>query len=178
MWLIAGLLAFALPSDAALYKWVDAEGNVHYSDQPPPAGAGEAKTMEAPRAPRAGRTKSAPNADAGSGEAAGQAGAREAAAPAGQAVKPGTPKSIAEQEMEFRKRRLEAAEAEAKAQKDAQEAAEKKRSCEQAQRRVAAFERGGRITRYDASGEQVFLNDDEIGRELVDARRAADSWCK
>ena len=34
----AVLLAIALPAPAAMYKWVDAQGRVQYSDQPPPPG--------------------------------------------------------------------------------------------------------------------------------------------
>ena len=36
---LAILLAIALPAHAAMYKWVDAQGGVQYSDTPPPAGA-------------------------------------------------------------------------------------------------------------------------------------------
>ena len=35
---IAMLIAIALPAHAAMYKWVDAQGRVQYSDTPPPAG--------------------------------------------------------------------------------------------------------------------------------------------
>ena len=80
--------------------------------------------------------------------------------------------------MEFRKRRVEAAEQEAKRQKDAQAAAEKQRNCSNARNNLAALERGGRITRTDTSGEQVFLSDAEIAAELPNARRVADTWCK
>ncbi|HMW29814.1 MAG TPA: DUF4124 domain-containing protein, partial [Plasticicumulans sp.] len=35
--LVLGWLALgALPADAAVYKWVDAEGRTHYSSTPPP----------------------------------------------------------------------------------------------------------------------------------------------
>lgn len=34
---ILALAAMAVPAAAAMYKWVDANGNVVYSDQPPPA---------------------------------------------------------------------------------------------------------------------------------------------
>ena len=80
--------------------------------------------------------------------------------------------------MEFRKRRLEAAEAEAKRQQDAQAAEEKKRNCAQATNRIAALETGGRVTKYGPNGETVYLSDGEIGRELGEARKIADSWCK
>lgn len=39
-WLL--LLGLALPAHADMYKWVGPNGVVHYSDQPPPAHAGEA----------------------------------------------------------------------------------------------------------------------------------------
>ena len=35
---LAVLLALALPASAAMYKWVDAQGRVQYSDIPPPPG--------------------------------------------------------------------------------------------------------------------------------------------
>jgi type IV secretory pathway VirB10-like protein len=142
-----------------LYKWVDANGKVHYSDQPPPSqGVKQQSTLQNPRA--ATPAALAPPAE----------GAQAAAAPS-------RPKTAAELDMEFRKRRLEAAEAEAKRQQEAQAKQEKQRNCEQAKARVATLQNGGRITRSSASGEQVYLDDAEIARELVEARKTADSWC-
>lgn len=43
----AALLLSAIPAAAALYKWVDANGRVTYSDQPPPANV-KAETVSAP----------------------------------------------------------------------------------------------------------------------------------
>ena len=80
--------------------------------------------------------------------------------------------------MEFRKRRLEAAEAEAKAQKEAQALEDKKRNCEKAKAQVASLERGGRITKPAANGESQFMSDQEIARELVEAQKVSDTWCK
>lgn len=152
------VLALALPAWAELYKWVDANGKVHYSDQPPPPEIKQPKTIQAPRTPQR-----AP-----------------APAPEGQSEAPAanTPKTAAEQEMEFRKRRVEAAEAEAKRQQEAQAAAEKQRNCDQARNRVALLQTGGRITRAGPNGEQNYLGDNEIASELVAAQKVADSWCK
>jgi hypothetical protein len=152
------LLAMSSWASAQMYKWVDAEGNVHYSDQPPPSqGVKQQRTMPKPRA-------AALAAPATSGDGTQSATNR--------------PKTPAEQEMEFRKRRLEAAEAEAKRQQEAEAAKEKQRNCDQAKARVAMLQQGGRITRASASGEQVYLDEADIARELVDARKIADSWCK
>jgi type IV secretory pathway VirB10-like protein len=151
------LLLAALPASAVLYKWVDKDGKVHYSDQPPPETARESGVVNAP--PPSAR----PPAPSGDTES-----------PAPRAA----PKSAAEQEMEFRKRRLEAAEADAKRQQEAQAAEEKQRNCTLAKNRLAALETGGRITKYGPNGETVYLSDAEIARELGDARKVADSWCK
>ena len=35
------LLVAAFPAQAKMYKWVDAQGNVHYTDSPPPESAGQ-----------------------------------------------------------------------------------------------------------------------------------------
>lgn len=50
---LIAVLAVA-PAGAELYKWVDADGNVHYSDTPPPANAKKAerkKLTDKPSAP-------------------------------------------------------------------------------------------------------------------------------
>ena len=88
-----------------MYKWVDADGKVHYSDQAPPEGAKQqetvkVKTLHRPAAP-------APQPDG------------KGAAPKA--------KTAADQDMDFRKRRLAAAEADAKRQQDADAAADKAR---------------------------------------------------
>ncbi len=144
------LCALVLPAWADLYKWTDEKGNVHYSDQPP---SGDVKKSESLKQPKSAAASEAPAAAA-------------------------KPKTAAEQDMEFRQRRVEAAEAEAKAQKEAAEAEDKKRNCQRATAQVAALERGGRITRPGANGEQNFMTDAEIAKEVVNARKAADSWCK
>ncbi len=151
------LLVVALPASAVMYKWVDKDGKIHYSDQPPPEGAKQSGVVNTP-APTTTPATAAPVPEAG--------------------APPKGPKTAAEQEMEFRKRRLEAAETEAKRQQEAQAAEEKKRNCTQANSRLTALETGGRITKHGPDGETVYLSDAEIARELVEARKVADSWCK
>jgi len=149
------LALFILPVWAGLYKWTDENGKVHYSDQPPP---GDAKPKQTQTLKESKSAAVAPNA----------AGAKPAAGA----------KTPVEQEMEFRKRRLEAAEGEAKAKKDAEAAEEKKRNCERANAQVASLQRGGRMTRPGPNGEQIYMSDAEIAKELVNARKVADRWCK
>ena len=40
------ILAAALPAQAQVYKWVDAKGQVNYSNAPPPTAAGAAQPVE------------------------------------------------------------------------------------------------------------------------------------
>jgi hypothetical protein len=141
------------PALAEMYKWTDENGKTHYSDQPPP-GVTKTETIKGPKATQA--TPTPPPAPPG-------------ALP---------PRGAPDPEMEFRKRRVQAAELEAKQQKDAQAAEEKKRNCDRATEQVKAYERGGRVTRYGPNGEQIFLNEQEIQSELVNARKTVDSWCK
>jgi len=154
------LCLLAASAGAETYKWTDENGKVQYSDQPPPSAVKKSETI---------KTTKPTLAPAPVAPAPAPAGAKPGAAP---------PKTVTDQEMEFRKRRLQQAENEAKAQKDAQAADEKKRSCQRATEQVQAYERGGRITRYGPNGEQIYLTDQEIQAELVNARKAADSWCK
>lgn len=90
-WILAVLLAaLAAPAAAQLYKWTDSQGNVVYSDRPPPNAGQKSTTVKAPSS----------------------AAAAPASAPAQQ-------KSMKEQELEFRQRQAEQAEAAAKARKEA-----------------------------------------------------------
>jgi Domain of unknown function (DUF4124) len=52
------LMLFSVSAHAELHKWVDAAGNVHYSDTAPPAGAAE-QQVHIPQAP-AGPTSEVP----------------------------------------------------------------------------------------------------------------------
>jgi len=144
------LWALVLPAWADLYKWTDDKGNVHYSDKPPEGGVKSSESMKLPKAV-------------------------SAAPPQAPATKA---KTAAELDMDFRKRQVQAAEAQAKAQKDAEASEDRKRNCTRANAQVAQLERGGRIARPGPNGEQVYMSDEEIAKELVNARKVADSWCK
>lgn len=149
--LAVALTAFALPSLAELYRWVDENGRVHYSDTPPPANAKTEKEVKGTARPPT---------------------ASEPAAPAGQA-----PKSYVEKEAEFRKRQVEQAERDAAAKKAQQESAEKKRNCEQSRNQLAALKAGGRFVRYNADGEREYMDEQQIAQEISRAEKAVAGWC-
>lgn len=53
------LLGLPLAAAAEMYRWVDSNGQVHYSDSPPPAGAKSTRTIVTPpAAPAAAPAKS------------------------------------------------------------------------------------------------------------------------
>ena len=161
--LIAGLLTtlacgclLAMPALGELYKWTDAEGKVHYSDRPPPPNVKQSITVK-PGSPGPAAPTAAPEA--------------EGTPAAG-------PKTYVEQDAEFNRRRVEAAEREAAEKKAAMEAAEKKKNCEAAKARLAGLQSGARVSRYNEKGEIVYVSDAEIAQEIARAKQAADSWCK
>ena len=147
MWLVAPALA------AETYKWTDADGKVHYSDQPPPPNVKEPVTVKP-------RKQSAP------------AAATEKGAPTPNA------KTYVEQEAEFKKRQVETAEREAAEKKKADEAAEKKQNCETARAQLRILQSGDRITRTDAQGEREYMSDAQIGQEIEHAKKAEASLCR
>ena len=154
--LMSGAWLAASPVAAETYKWTDAEGKVHYSDQPPPANVKE-QVMVKPRKPSASTAAPAPT---------------EKGAPAAKA------KTYLEQEADFKKRQVEAAEREAAEKKKTDEAAEKKQNCEQARAQLRSSQAGGRVTRTNAQGEREYLNDAQISQEIERGKKSVDSWCK
>jgi len=146
-------LLLAMPAVGQVYKWTDAQGKVHYSDQPPPE-VKQPVTVK-PRSP------SAPTA-----------------APDAPGTPASTPKSYVEKNAEFNQRRVQAAEKEAMEKKAAKEAEEKKKNCELAKVQLARVQSGERITRYNEKGEIVYLSDSEVAQEAARTKQVADSWCK
>ena len=165
-------LCMALPASAQMYKWVDANGKVQYSDKPPPSNIKTEKL----RAPPPGPTSSAPAAGA-----SGAGGAPGSGAANGGATKDATkagPKTTAEQEQAFRKRQLEAAKAEELEEKKQAQARAKAENCRRATAAVTQLQIGGRQQRIDSKGERVFLDDQEIAQQLAKAQEEAAAACK
>jgi hypothetical protein len=145
--LIAVATLLAGSAGAEMYRWVDENGRVQYSDQPPPATVNQKKEMRA-------RVKVKP-------------------APAAAEAAP----TYVDQEAEFRKRQVDKAQKEAAEQKAQEEAAAKQRNCQQARQHLTTLQSGMRITRANAQGEQEYLDDAQIAEELQRAQKAAGEWC-
>jgi len=160
-------LCVALPASAQMYKWVDANGKVHYSDKPPPSNIKTEKLREPTRpatAPAASETKAGAESEAAKG------GAPKAAAKSG-------PKTAAEQEQAFRKRQLEASKAQQKQDQEETEARDRAENCKRAKEALANLEIGGRQRRINEKGERVFLTDQEIAQATAQARQEQAAAC-
>jgi hypothetical protein len=151
-------LCLSLPASAQMYKWVDSNGEVHYSDKPPPGNIKGEKLREPAPPPAA----SAP--------AAGKGEAKKDAAKAG-------PKTAAEQEQAFRKRQLDAAKTQESEEKKQAEARDKAENCNRARAAVANLQIGGRQMRADEKGERVYLDEQQIAQELARAQQVAAATC-
>lgn len=148
-WILAAMAAaFCALAVAQQYKWVDRDGRVGYGDVPPP-GARVTRLRPPPAAPAAPAAAAAPK-DAG---------------------KPLSPEAA------FQKRQKEAREREEKAGKERAEAETRRVNCEQAQASLRYLQSGQRATTMNASGERVFLDDDQRAAETERAQRAVNEWC-
>lgn len=159
--LVAGLC------QAQIYQWKDENGKTVFSDKPPVGQKRPSRTIEAPP-PSAATEPAAP------------ASTPVASPAAAEAANPGSnkPRSVADQEMEFRKRQKQARESQLKTEKAQGEAAEKNDYCTQARRNLAALESGERIARRDDAGERVYLDDLQREQEIAKLRQSIDSTCK
>ncbi len=93
---------------------------------------------------------------------------------------PATPqKSLAERDADFRKRQMDQQESEKKADEKTQQAADQKQNCASARSYLSSLQSGNRIGKIDpATGERVFLEDNERASEMARAQRGVESSCK
>ena len=140
--LLAALLlaaaSLAAPA-AAQWAWKDDNGRVVYSDRPPPSAV---KADRIVRQPSNAQTVLPPQQGTADPTAKPAADAKPVAASSG-------PKSVAEQEMEFRKRQQERADAEKKNQDEQVKVAAKAAECERARGYLKGIEEGQRIVRSE-----------------------------
>ena len=147
-------LAFAQPSFAQQYKWVDQNGKIQYGDTPPPG------------------VKATPLKAPSSGPAA-------APAPASKDAKdePKGALTPAQQDAEFRKRQKDAAKAQEKEAKSAEDTKAKRENCSNAQEQLRVLESGQRVARTDEKGERYFIDDEQRSADIARARKIVQQSC-
>ena len=143
-----GVLASAPAGADVVYKWVDAQGRVHYSDRPP-SGDGKLLAVE--------QTNSSHHSS----------GSEHAPAPARTPAPAATPAATASPG-------VNAAERRAVAEDVAAAAAD---NCKKAQERYQNYIHWRHIYREGPNQERVYLSDQEIETERLNAKREADEAC-
>ena len=142
--LFFGALAFAAHAHAELYKWTDAKGEVHYSDQPPTVNA---QTVKNPAAGQAETTSQATQ-------------------------------SLNAKEQDYQKRRKEAEEAKAKADKEAEQALVQRENCAKARANLSTLQNTPRVYTTNAAGQRTYMDDAARANALATSQKAVSDFCK
>ncbi len=87
-------------------------------------------------------------------------------------------KTMADREMDFRKRQKESVERNEKAEKEQRLTAQRQEDCDAARRSLQAMESGERVAMRDARGERYFLDDSQRQQEIARIRQTVQSNCK
>lgn len=162
--LAAGLLG-ATADAQAQWAWRDATGGTTYSDTPPPADIRPEAILRRP-----GLTApTTPGTPAGGDTST--AGAAPRGAEGGVAgAKANAPKTLAEQDADFRKRREERLKAEQKEADEASKAAAKQASCNEARSYLEMIQSGTRLMRPNPDGTRGYVDDSGRAEEMQKAQ--------
>ena len=139
---------------AALHKWVDADGKVHYSDVPPAKADVEVSQL------RTGTDESSSTASSD------------------EAVNPSLPQSAAEREAELKKSRLDKKAAAEKVAKEKEYDQALKASCERAQQNLRVLEDDVRLVEIDASGERSYISDEQRQANIAKTKDEISKYCR
>ncbi|MCL2345241.1 MAG: DUF4124 domain-containing protein [Desulfobulbus sp.] len=153
--LVLGIVPiFALGiAHADIYQWKDASGHTVVSDTPPAGSAGKEVKVIGKQQPVV------------KGEATGEKPAE-------------APKSLAEKDLEFKKRQQEARDKADKEAKEQKAEADRKENCERAKRNLAAIESGYRVAEFDDKGERKVFDEEQRKQEGDRYREFIAQSCK
>jgi hypothetical protein len=135
---------------AEISKWVDGQGQVHYSDRPPPPET-RAETLHL----------TSGSADSTTGVSA-----------------PAAPKTIAEREAELRKAQQEKKAAAEKAAQKQATADALKASCATSQQNLRTLQEDIRMIEVNANGERSYMDDKQRQQRIAKAQQDISTYCK
>lgn len=170
---LLGLTGVILPSNAETYIWKDAAGKTIISDSPPPRTSKPARNVGVSKAP----IYTQPAQENGGNEVGTSTPVDTAAQPEAAPAAP-PPKSMADRELEFRKRQMETRDREEKAAQEAQAKAQRRDECARATQYLEALRNGQRIARFNDKGEREIIGDEQRDAEIARAKQSADNLCK
>lgn len=151
-WMAILLALASFNAGAALTKWVDKDGVVHYSDGPPPENV-QSETLHLRSNDR---------------------GTAEQAAPASG---PAAPKTIFEMERDLNKEKKAREETEKKAAQKEQEEKQKRSNCEAARNQLNTLRSAPRIATYDEQGNRSIMDDEARQQQAEQAEAAVSKYC-
>ncbi len=147
--LLALLFVLSIVAQAQIYKWVDKNGHMQYSDLPPPSNATQ-----------------------------GNSGLSMQSMPLrfndNDNDKTNAVKSLSEEKLEFEKRQLARREAENKRQAEAEA---NKKKCNEAQGRLKIFQESPRLTIPDGKGGIVYVDSHMRDEKIEKAKKNMAAYC-
>jgi hypothetical protein len=144
--------SLALPAAAAVYKWVDPQGVIHYSDLPPPPEGKLLSVDTSAQHTSTARTSESP---------------RPAQMPAAAAMKQATTGPAASPE----------AAARLKQTVDNDVSSARADQCKQAQDKYQSYVKSRRLYKTGPNGERIYLTDQELETERLNAKHDVDEFC-
>ena len=148
------LASLALPAAAAVYKWVDPQGRIHYSDRPPPPEGTLISVDMSSQHARSERT-SEPSRPPAQMPAAASAPSARFTGPAG------NPEAAAR----------------AKQEVDSDVSNAQAQQCKQAQDRYQSYVHSRRLYKEGPNKERIYLSDQELETERLQAKHDLDELC-
>lgn len=146
--LAAVILASAIAAEAQVYQWQDENNKTVISDRPPSGPVRQLRRIDTAAPPPA---------------------SEPAAAPA---------KTLADRDMEFRKRQQEARDAAEKSDSEQRANARKREDCEAARKSLRSLESGERILLPDGKGGRYPIDDSERAQLISRMREDLQRDCK
>jgi len=163
---LSALSVYTAAAQAQVYKCIDANGKTTYLQLPCPSGAkSTAISRIVPPAP--------PQPEPAVAE-----GGADKAGKAGKAAKASGPKTTAELEQEFRKRKQEQEKLQQKEEQKLADAKVREDNCRNSRLQVINLESGARLSRLDEKGDRNYLTENQIEQEKAAARKLVEQWCK
>ena len=158
------LSAAAWPAHAQ-WVWKDENGHTVVSDQAPPTSVPLSRIVKSPRAP-AKAVVSAATKDADAKDSDKKDGKNDAQ------------KSVADRDLEYKKRQKEAAEADQKQQAEATKTQAMQENCTAMRGNLAGLQSGGRTARINEKGERTYLDDAQRQGEIAKTQTQIGQYCK
>lgn len=155
--IIVLLFGFSIVANGELYKWVDSNGKTQYTDQPPPSGAAITEKRLKIKLPPIQSTGNDENDKPNTG-----------------GVKNNKPKSWAERELDFKKRRVAEEQEEKKQQAKLKESKEK---CFQAKSKLKLYQEAPKLTVSDGKGGVMRADDAARQKGINEAQKEIESFC-